>query len=1522
MQPVIKDLSDLQEALLALPNSGPNGFEGLLATAFEDTLGVPFRLAKSGSQFGMDGKSADQSMPVCFEAKLYSGTVPSSEVLNKLSALAIRNDPAELWMLGATSGVSTQTADDLDACGRTLGIATLILDWQGDTPALAAVLVTAHQSVSTFLQRHVQPATLSQKALAALDRLSNNAALTATAEKIFHQLRSASVATPFALENNRQWLRETLASRRLAKGRLGQVLSPLDTTGLPILGRQGLVDGLRTAIQSPPSDQLVAVLGDEGHGKSWLVMKCWADMPEPPLTLVLTPDTFGDSAKDTDWDQFLVDKLLTQAEDSDTEQSPKRWLRRFGRWRHTSAPTSARLWVIVDGINQRPGVNWGDVLDSLVLHVKKLGGCTVVTSRTQFFESHVTPRLMTSVTRHSVPQWSEPERDEILKAKGWAAVGLHPAVAHSLRNPRLLGVALSLLNADTLRSLEGLSIPQLLFEHLRTLDKEGGAHPPMAAFARTLQSHAQEILQRVRTRVQDDLTVFDQLEPAAEGQFFRVLDDDPSRYTFHEQGLSLALGFAIIDELRKAQRNGRDLHETLMTALEPVAALDQTAEAVLAALTIACLDERVSEAIGTTVLAGFADMQNPDESKMPAFAELARKRVRVFCLAAEQLLMTDDHAPNEDWIEEALLSVRQSPEVWNVVRPEVERWLHFWWPDEWIEYRTEHSQTLSVEERQHHEAEFAQRKQDLGPSERAYLDRLQPQSTSPLRLMTLGLRLCAGQPLAEQVPALICAKFSMALTPSIHSPSDEFTHLIRFNRRDWIETRKLLLVHATQLSKSGASTVGRWTAVGLLQATGDPCDAQAAHPIREELTRDRAFGKSWRLVEDYCATDPCDPGSVRPNNIAATAEKYQSLDVELLAQHMGQTSEDHFFAKALLGLVRFAPDVAVRKHREFLASIPCRRGLPLRQATWRAMEHAALLDHTRATPILNLSMGLSQDDAGVDASSVNSVQQGFLLTVFPHLTPSEQLSALLNVRNPSRIQWDLIRLAKPGDLPELSRTLKALGAVDPKALVPLVLARACDQPLPGLADILPTLLASPHSVTRFVALQLARQSQDREILKVVVDSGWSAATVSQESREYISGSFALIEAAKLGVIPGTDILDRITPKTYGTAFCHLKGEAREQLAARLDACIRETSELDSPLPPVMITLQITRSTETEYAWHSLDEQPKSPRTLQDSMAEFAESTESFNARQQRLQDAYEAFRRTLTLSTAAVVLEAFKLDGLQTLVEAMPQLAENWARLLKAPFAKPRYASRNFGLLLASALTRQPGKLNEALELYDVLVDKASYVQIRYTAADLPLEAVALWWATDEAKVNNRRFARLDRCQNDHELALDAAAALYAGKGEILDAYIQDRLQSSLPVDIARAITMAGFSDSEQLASDVLRTHENSMGLLGDAAKAYRYAMDRHRWAKHWFQAMQTAHSEEDFWAASVLFLKVVDARFDARHRDTPTGGDVFNQWWWSVERQIKNRFDKWAEKRKKTLFGSDLPAPIFVSAPHDAKVR
>jgi hypothetical protein len=336
--------------------------------------------------------------------------------------------------------------------------------------------------------------------------------------------------------------------------------------------------------------------------------------------------------------------------------------------------------------------------------------------------------------------------------------------------------------------------------------------------------------------------------------------------------------------------------------------------------------------------------------------------------------------------------------------------------------------------------------------------------------------------------------------------------------------------------------------------------------------------------------------------------------------------------------------------------------------------------------------------------------------------------------------------------------------------------------------------------------------------------------------------------------------------------------------------------------------------EVLYTFHSLDDLPSPPGDVGVEFEKFSMSESKFREASQRRHDAYEKFRKSLTYEVSTLVLEAFDFSEIQILINKVPELIDRWIELLLRFSQDQSRALKNFGLLLASALTYQIEKIDLALELYDAYENQSPIVQIQYTEAHLPLESLAIWLAADHPQINDRRFLRLDSCQNDHQIAIEVSVALYAEKSEILDAYVSRRLRSSLPVDVARAIMVVGFSDNEERASEVFHVHENHKGLLGEAAKACRFAMDRHRWSKHWFEKMQTAQSPEDFWRLSVLFFKIVDSRFNALHRQTPVGNATFNQSWWSVDRQINNRLKSWVKNREKKLFGSDVPSPIFLS--------
>lgn len=1507
------NLTALREVLLDLPSSGPNGFEGLLARVFAKLLGVPFRLAKSGSQFGVDGKASDPAFPVAFEAKRYRDDVPSSEVLNKIGALAIRDDPVELWILGTTGIVASQVADDLDALASIHGFATLILDWQPAAPRLAAVLAQASAEVVEFLNENVPTAGLAAKAVVELQSLSGRTDLADIARSALHQLRTASVATPMARNANCRWLVETLSNRIRAKSRLGQVLIPLDAGGASTLTRSHLVDELQTAIERSSEARLVSVLGEEGNGKSWLAIKACIDLPTAPLMVVFSPEEFVTIPEGVNWDVILAQKLLTQTEDSGAEISEKRWRRRFERWRNAEATGAPRLLVLVDGLNQRPAVTWGRHIDSLVLHTCELGGCTVVTSRAEYFWRHVEPRLNSPVTPVVVPPWTAAERDQILANKGVAGENLQPTVAISLLNPRLLGIALTLLDADRLESLESLSVTWLLFEHLRMLDRERSDGHSATEFAEMLQGHAKEILARTRSEVAEDLTVFDNLQPAAEGRFFQWIEGEPHRYTLREPGLTYALGLAIIEELRAAVRNGRDVQEALQTVLEPIAALDQTADAMIAALTIACLDQRVSEHIGVALLVGFAQLQNPDGALAPVLTGLASLRVRVFFEACEVLWMAPSPAPNSDWLEDSLQTIKHRPEVWGDMQTLLNKWLRYWWPDIRVDYKVSRTQESPIDVRRDAEAERDQRINSVNDVEQEYLCQLVHQQASPYRLMQLALQLCAGMPLENLANSLACASFSMALTPAHFSPNDELSSLILFNRCDWPAARAQLVVHATRLASPGTSMSGQWAAVTLLRATGALVDSAVAHKLVLELTKDRDPPQSLRRVESYCPTDPCDPDSTRPDNIDATARKYTQLDVSKLRLFMGMNSDDHFVDSALPGLARFSPDVAVQKQREFLSALPSRRGLPLRQATWAALDSAALIDEHLAARLLALTTSLTLESSGIDEESFDHVQQALLVASFPHLSPQQQFAGVDALPDPNRIWLELVRLAKGGSPSQLMDMVRRRGPSDLRVAVPLVMAgRISTGPLPGLADMLPALLGSPHSLVRCVALYLARRPGNSESLRAVVASGWRSEVASWSARERIEGSVALIEAARGGMVAAHEIYSRIAPETFSAACTQLDDASVEQLAVMLDACVWAASGFDVPLPPVEIILSITRTDDEIGARYSLEEVGKAPKSFDDARMFHFESESEFDAREKRLHDAFETFKNQLTPQIGTVVLDAFHLDGINAILRVAPDVVYGWTKLMRSATAPRRRALRNFGFYVACALTHGESA-SEGVELLTLLQGENSFVQVQHTLAGLPLEAVALWWSADGADVNRLRFARLDACGNDHELALEAATAIYANKAAILKTYVRDRLNSPLPADLARAITVAGFSEDAIFASEVVTNFDGDNGLLVTAARSSVYAMDRYRWSTHWFDKMLAANTQEEFWTASVLFLKVVDARFDAQHRDEPVGTKIFNIWWWSVERRLKGRFDKWADKRKKTLFGSKVPDSIYL---------
>jgi hypothetical protein len=1390
-----------------------------------------------------------------------------------------------------------------------------------------------HRSLAEGIVDHVVKvlvapvfASLKDPALSAQLQVSVRAVQERLAE-IVMRLNEVSLPEPgWSLKKGRDanadWLLTAFSSRGKAKAHFGQYLCPADTDGGgQSISRSDLTNRFETLLEKCPAGGVVALIGDEGNGKSWFVAQAWISREIKPLTLFLTADDFGEGMPDPA--TFIARKLCLQTNRQGLERHYDFWLDQLVQWQGRLERPSINLLVVLDGLNQRPRTEWARVVDRLNQTLESLGGKLVVTSRRRYFEEVVEPRLVSPCVKLPVTEWLPTERDAILAARGIHGGQLHERVARPLCNPRLLGIALGLLGSEKLLAMEELSIPLLLFEHMRA-NQHGSYDLTADHFSRKLQDHARTVLKRLRAHEHEDLKVFEGgLDTVVEGRFFVPLAEDAHRYTVREDGIGLALGLAILDEMKKAARNGRDLDEALAVLAEPIAALDQTSEAMLAALTVACFGETISIEIGVVILKAIARLQNLDDNAFDAFGALARRRTVVFMDAARALALQSGRTPNFDWIEMALHKAKQDPHVWRAMGPELERWLsHLTLDIESRVFVSDKSTDEVTQQRLTLKRELDDRLAALSTVERDLLDSLQyspVQDTSALS--KVALRLMAGMPLLPFVDAFVKWSFASNLNRAHATPVKEFRHLIQFNSVDWPAVREALLRFIEKLRSGNPSTVGRWAMVRLLFATGHPADAQCAEALLTELRGGKPELRGWRLIEEYCSTDPCNPNNAKPDNVARTAKEYAEIDVTTLYRSMGTDVADHFFRDARPAMSRHYPDIAIEMHRALFDDVLHRSGVSLRQGVVGLLRASALVTHDQALELVDRVCGADADTRawGSLGEEAGIWMQFQLESAFPSIDASDQHSALLNARFGGKLSLNLMDLIKPLDEEAFNAALTgAVVANDAEAQSTTLLFSpfaACQLSADVLRHV-SLLLQSESTFVRAHTLRMIARSADPRALDLVLESGWNTAMLGKAERsERWYGSEALLAAAVHFVAPWESVVANMEYLHLGALAQRLGGDAARYFACVVDGLFRRSLELRTDTSFLDIEIVQFPNGDSRLQNFRLAEGQPSKMDSDESWQRAFEKSTDFNRRQASLRTSFEAMLERLRRAGAENLVDQLHLSDVAAILSVDRDLAIGWSGLLLDPLNEDRIcAVRNIGLLLACSVSQHEPL--RAVELFEKLSPVAPLVRVVFGNAAIELAAMAVWSSADRPEIEALRWRRLDHAATNDALATEVWAALWHGKSVQLEQYIDMRLASALPAAQARGIFVAGLREENSHSSNVLARYADVPGLLGDTQRVASEVYDRHVWALHWLNEMRAAPSSELFWRASVLFLSVADGRVEALGISNKTSLDAFGLHWPSVDRQLRNRFDRWREKSRGRLLAEEAPWPPFLAFP------
>ena len=1530
----VKHTSALKESLHTLKDSGEDGFEGLLAAVLSEICGQPFRLASSGSQHGRDGNSAFDAGATYFEAKLYEGDVPRAAVSSKILDLSVDDKgQVDTWALCATSAIRAQHVDLYQEALAKFGIGCLILDWPDNTlPSLATLLAMAASTSEQFLKDHGTDKPRVAHVRVNLDAIAADSQFLTMAAGIRRLLREPGLGLGIAKAANRAWLVEAFSGRDEARMAFGQPLAPLDPKGLTWAERHELVGKLAGAFSGAPDTTAFIVIGDEGTGKSWLAAKGWLASDPAPLLTVFTADELRLPAATSDLEGMLIAKLVSQTGDTLTEAVKCRWQRRFRGWRENPKPGNIRLTVWVDGLNQAQEFPWPRWIDGAVKFLSKVGGRLIVTTNERHF-ARIRGVITSDVRRVIVEEWKESELKAILSVKGVASDRLSADVFNFLRNPRILGIAIELLDAKDIERFEELTVGRLLFEHIRRCERDRTSAVPAREFARALQTHAETIIARFSSQQHDDLKLFDvrldaRLKAVSQSRFFESVPGEPDFYEIRDEGLPLALGLALLGALRAEQRNGRDPAARLAEIIEPINALATTSEVIFSALQVACLEEDCPVPVQAALARYYVGLQNVPDAQWPAFEALARIAPGAFMQASRDAALSSVHLPNARWLTAALLSARSDPAYLHAITSQALAWLSLYSlaPERGMFRHPGRDPREEVEaERSRRQAEINASLAALSLADRALMEnRLIPSDARDFsRLHLLALELLAGVPLSDAADALVNWAFANALNPDLHAPDKQFQHLVRFNSRDWRATREALLKACEPFLMAGTSKVGEWAAVTILRATGQSDDAARAQEIAERLTRDRP-----RYVappdDTYSATDPCDPQSDRPENIDRVAAGYERLDVSHLREGRGATAQDHHFSRALPGLARFQPEIAVEVQRRLARNAAGREGLPRRQGVIEIVPASAILEPEIVDRLIASTQAVAADGSDPDPDKRDTwiTNQYALVAALPHKTGNEQLSIIAAL--PGRLLLlsllDQVASADETTVESFLERVVQSGDVDAQVRV-LAFIKYSHSPLSARSrSHLPHLLTSPDSMVRTQALGIVAHLRDVELLRQVVTSGWDAKSVDRNENYYELwyGSSALLAAAEAGILDPADAIDRMGVSFYGFAASRLGRAGVDAAAVRIDAALTRAASLtDIPEFP-RVEQPVTTSADQAPPLLSLVHDEPAPSDMRQAFERMNETEDAFQARQRRAWQAFDRFSKELTTADARIVLDDLSWEGFETIVAAHPALAKTWMDLLAALPSSTFRSLHSFALGLARA--RSATDPMGVAALFRRLAAEEPFVNRVVGSSKIPAEAVAIWSSATSPEIKATCFERLDRAANDNELAVEVLAAFSAGKSAHIAEYVDAKLAAGEPAPTARALTVSGFSDLNSHANEVLERFKDQAGFGGHAYRAARYAYERNLWARQWYGRMKSAQSSEEFWRCAVLLAKIADGRYAIWEAGCGTPSEVFTRFLPTIEDQIRRRIEKWQNKRQKKLFGQDVPDPIFLLSSLSAK--
>jgi hypothetical protein len=348
-----------------------------------------------------------------------------------------------------------------------------------------------------------------------------------------------------------------------------------------------------------------------------------------------------------------------------------------------------------------------------------------------------------------------------------------------------------------------------------------------------------------------------------------------------------------------------------------------------AAVAVSCLDPDYPPQLRSFLIVSWLELQNVPDAAFQELCAYVYDCPEAFLDSAE-LLCTRERTRRLNWLEKALIAAGRHPRVAQAINLRLRSWLGRW---SRVPRKRFHADPNGVEQARTRAEQITLAHDRLTACEQSAFDKLctEVAHREDMDMDSLGFKLLIGKPLESFADVFLAWSLAAEIAGDYRSAYDEGAWLLRLNVIDPKETEQAILKTARSFLTSEASVTAKEAVAVLLRMVG----SEETTEIANSLSSPPEVGHGWRRVENFCDTDPVDPNSAFPTNLRNAEDLLRSIPSEEVWSNFSRTEQDLNLETVWRALVRFNPDILINKIRDITATADHRRGMALRQLTFR-----------------------------------------------------------------------------------------------------------------------------------------------------------------------------------------------------------------------------------------------------------------------------------------------------------------------------------------------------------------------------------------------------------------------------------------------------------------------------------------------------------------------------------------------------------------------------------------------------------